>query len=91
MAAALASLQRSGAITAAVYQQDYSAYLAAKRSLAKLSGTRRTELGAVLANVQAMAGARLFTASRLGSTVPHAGTQPQVVDERTAALRRASA
>jgi hypothetical protein len=67
VAAALGSLQRSGAITAAVYQQDYSAYLAAKRSLARLSGTRRTELGAVLANVQAMAGARLFTASRLGA------------------------
>src|SRR5271165_6247043 len=61
----LASLQRSGAITQAVYQQDSSAYLAAKRSLAKLSGTRRTELGAVLANVQAMAAAGQFTPSRL--------------------------
>src|SRR5271165_6518466 len=62
---ALASLQRSGAITQAVYQQDSSAYLAAKRSLTKLSGTRRTELGAVLANVQAMAAAGQFTPSRL--------------------------
>ncbi len=62
---ALSSLQRSGAITQAVYQQDSSAYLAAKRSLAKLSGTRRTELGAVLANVQAMAAAGQFTPSRL--------------------------
>ena len=33
VSAALASLQRSGAITQAVYQQDYSAYVAAKRSL----------------------------------------------------------
>ncbi len=67
VAGALSSLQRSGAITQAVYQQDYSAYLAAKRSLAKLKGTRRTELGAVLANVQAIAAAGQFTASRLGA------------------------
>jgi hypothetical protein len=65
--AALASLQRSGAISDAAYQQDYAAYLAAKRSLAKLSGTRRTELGAVLSNVQAIAAAGGFIASRLGA------------------------
>ena len=64
---ALKSLQASGAITPAVYQQDYSAYVAAKHSLGKLSGTRRTELGAVLANVQAIAAAGQFTASRLGA------------------------
>jgi hypothetical protein len=65
VSAALLSLERSGAITPAVYQQDYSAYVAAKRSLGRLSGTRRTELGAVLANVQAIAAAHEFTASRL--------------------------
>ena len=64
---ALKSLQASGAITPAVYQQDYSAYVAAKHSLGKLSGTRRTELAAVLANVQAIAAAGQFTASRLGA------------------------
>jgi D-glucuronyl C5-epimerase C-terminus len=64
---ALSSLLHSGAITQAVYQQDYSAYVASKRSLGKLSGTRRTELGAVLANVQAIAAAGEFTASRLGA------------------------
>jgi D-glucuronyl C5-epimerase C-terminus len=62
---ALASLQRSGAITQTAYQQDYAAYLAAKRSLGRLSGTRRTELGAVLANVQAMTAAGELTASRV--------------------------
>ncbi len=65
MPAALASLQRSGAITPAVYQQYYSAYVAAKRSLSRLSGTRRAELGGVLQNVQAIASASGFSASRL--------------------------
>jgi hypothetical protein len=63
--AALASLQRSGAITPAVYQKYYSAYLAASASLKKLSGTRHNELGAVIANVQAIAAAGGFIPSRL--------------------------
>ncbi len=63
--AALASLQRSGAITPAIYQKDYAAYLAAVSSLKKLSGTRRNELGAVVANVQAIAAAGGFIPSRL--------------------------
>jgi len=62
---ALAGLLGGGAITQAVYQQDYAAYTAAKRSLGKLSGTRRSELGAVLANVQAIAAAGQFIPSRL--------------------------
>jgi hypothetical protein len=65
--AALQSLQQSGAITEALYRQYYSAYLATKRSLGKLSGTRRGELGAVLANVQAIAAAGGLTASRAGA------------------------
>jgi hypothetical protein len=64
---ALTSLQRSGAITPAVYQQDSSAYAAAQSSLKKLSGTRRTELGAVLSNVQAIAAAGGFIPSRLAA------------------------
>jgi hypothetical protein len=63
--AALASLQRSGAIAPAIYQQDYLAYVAAVNSLKKLSGTRRSELGAVLANVRAIAAAGGFIPSRL--------------------------
>jgi D-glucuronyl C5-epimerase C-terminus len=62
---ALAALQRSGAIDEETYKRDYGAYVAAKRSLAHLSGTRRTELGAVLANLQAMAAAGRLTPSRL--------------------------
>jgi D-glucuronyl C5-epimerase C-terminus/Bacterial Ig-like domain len=65
--AALASLQRSGAITPAIYQKDYAAYVAAVNSLKKLSGTRRNELGAVVANVQAIAAAGGFIPSRLGA------------------------
>jgi hypothetical protein len=65
VSAALASLQRSGAITPAIYQQDYSAYVAAVNSLKKLSGTRRSELGAVVANVRAIAAAGGFIPSRL--------------------------
>ncbi len=65
VSAALASLQRSGAITPAVYQQDYSTYVAAVNSLKRLSGTRRSELGAVIANVRAIAAAGGFIPSRL--------------------------
>jgi hypothetical protein len=65
VSAALASLWHSAAITEAAYRQDYSAYVAAKASLAKLSGTRREELGDVLANVQAMARAGELIPSRL--------------------------
>jgi hypothetical protein len=65
VSAALLSLERSGAITTAAYGQDYGAYIAARRSLARLSGTRRTELGAVLGNVQAIAAAGGFIPTRL--------------------------
>ena len=61
----LLSLRASGAIAPADYNRYYAAYLAAKHSLGHLSGTRRTELGAVLANVQAIAAAGELTASRL--------------------------
>jgi hypothetical protein len=63
--AALLALQRSGAITPTAYAQYGAAYLAAKRSLTKLTGTRRAELGGVLANVQTIAAAKGFIPSRL--------------------------
>src|SRR5262249_33422720 len=63
--AALVALSKSGAIQQPEYTRYASAYVAAKRSLRKLSGTRRVELGAVLANVQAMAAAGLFAPTRL--------------------------
>jgi hypothetical protein len=65
VSAALASLLRGGTISEAVYHQDYTAYVAAKTSLGRLSGTRKSELGAVLANVQAMAAAGELIPSRL--------------------------
>jgi D-glucuronyl C5-epimerase C-terminus len=63
--AALASLKSSGAITEAAYAQYSTAYAAARRSLKKLSGTRRAELGSVIANTQGMAAAGAFTPTRL--------------------------
>jgi D-glucuronyl C5-epimerase C-terminus len=64
VSAALASLLRSRQISEAVYKKDLAVYTGAKRSLGHLSGTRREELGAVMANVQAMAAAGYLTASR---------------------------
>jgi hypothetical protein len=63
--AALQQLQRSGAITEAAYRQYEGAYVAAKTSLRRLSGTRRRELGAVLGNVEAMAAKGRLIPSRL--------------------------
>lgn len=63
--AALSSLQRSGAISEAAYRQYTTAYTAAQSSLRRLSGTRRMELGAVIANTQQMAAAGQLTPTRL--------------------------
>src|SRR5262249_55628738 len=54
---ALGRLLKSGATPEAAYRQYTGAYSAARHSLTRLSGTRRSELGAVLANVQAIAAA----------------------------------
>jgi hypothetical protein len=65
VSAALQSLLRGASISEANYRKDYAAYVAAKSSLGRLSGTRKAELGAVLANVQAIAAAGELIASRL--------------------------
>ncbi len=62
---ALLGLARSGVISAADYRRYLAGYRLARRSLGRLRGTRRTELGAVLANVQAIAAVGGFTPSRL--------------------------
>jgi hypothetical protein len=62
---ALRRLARAGSITSGEERRYASQYAAALGSLRRLSGTRRSELGAVLANVQAMAAAGDFSASRL--------------------------
>jgi hypothetical protein len=61
----LADLESAGAITPAVRAADLAAYAAAKKSLARLHGTRRSELGAVLANLQAIATSGRLDSSRL--------------------------
>ena len=61
--AALQGLLKSGAITEATYAQDYATYVAAKRSLGRLSGTRAAELGAVLSNVQQIAASGALSGS----------------------------
>jgi hypothetical protein len=63
--AALQSLQRTSQITPAEYARYAGAYAAARRSETRLSGTRHTELGGVLANVEAMAARRALIPSRL--------------------------
>jgi D-glucuronyl C5-epimerase C-terminus len=62
---ALSALKSSGAITEAAYRQYTAAYAAANSSLKKLSGTRRAELAAVIANTQGMAAAGAFIPTRL--------------------------
>jgi len=64
-AGALLALTRRGALSAADYRRYLGEYRLARRSLGRLGGTRRSELGAVLANVQAIAGAGGFLPSRL--------------------------
>jgi D-glucuronyl C5-epimerase C-terminus len=66
---ALARLARSGAVSAAVYRHDRGAYASAVRSLSRLRGTRHVELGAVIANMRAMAAAGELTASRLPALI----------------------
>jgi D-glucuronyl C5-epimerase C-terminus len=62
---ALSRLERGGTITPAEYAQYRASYASVKRSLGKLSGTRHSELGAVVANVQAIAASGGFIPSRL--------------------------
>ena len=62
---ALLGLEHSGAITSAAYASYRATYVSAQRALGRLAGTRRTELGAVLENVRAIAAAGRFTPSRL--------------------------
>jgi hypothetical protein len=65
VAGALASLQRAGAIAPTVYAQYASVYQRSQSADKRLSGTRRAELGSVLENVQQIAAAGEFVASRL--------------------------
>jgi hypothetical protein len=61
----LSRLRKSQAITATAYQQYRSALASALSSEQRLSGTRRTELGAVIGTIEAIARAQGLSASRL--------------------------
>lgn len=61
----LTRLQQTGAITATAYLQYRQEYSAATRALRHLKGTRATELGAVIGNLQQIAASRLLSAPRL--------------------------
>jgi D-glucuronyl C5-epimerase C-terminus len=63
--AALTRLKRSGAISEEAYARYRNAYAAARRSLRRLSGTRRAELGSVIANTRQLAATGELTPSRL--------------------------
>lgn len=61
----LEHLAQSKSITAAQYTHYRSVYTQAQSTLSRLTGTRHTELAAVLANVTSMASAKELVASRL--------------------------
>ena len=61
---ALQSLGRSGALSAEADGEYSSTYTEALHAVKRLSGTRRAELGSVLANVQQIAAAGELTSSR---------------------------
>lgn len=63
--AELRRLETTGAIDAATATRYRATWSAAQRTLGRLHGLRRRELRAVLTNVDAIAAARLLTASRL--------------------------
>ncbi|MDE3069684.1 MAG: hypothetical protein KGJ43_03040, partial [Acidobacteriota bacterium] len=63
--ATLLALSRRGAISAADARHYGAIYAAATRSLARLGGTRHSELASVLANVQLLAAGGELNASRL--------------------------
>jgi len=65
---ALSALLASSQIDKATYTQDLATYVSAKHALGALTGTRRSELGAVISNVQAIAASGQLSASRLAVT-----------------------
>jgi hypothetical protein len=62
---ALAALAGNGELTPALATSDRASWIAARVAYKRLSGTRHNELGAVLANLTAIAHAGLLTPSRV--------------------------
>jgi len=63
--AALAALHAGGAVSGEAYEEDTATYTSALQAVKRLKGTRREELGAVIANVQRIADEGGFIPSRL--------------------------
>jgi D-glucuronyl C5-epimerase-like protein len=66
---ALSRLLAAGSITPAAEQADLASMVAARQSLARLRGTRHTELAAVIDNLTQIARSGLLTPSRLPALV----------------------
>jgi D-glucuronyl C5-epimerase C-terminus len=66
---ALAALGRSGELTASLASSDRATWIEARVAYKRLSGTRRDEIGAVLANLTAIAHAGELTPSRVPELV----------------------
>jgi hypothetical protein len=64
---ALATARKDGAISSDDYARYRDDYSAARKTLGGLSGTRRTELGAIIDTLEAIAGRKQLTASRMPS------------------------
>lgn len=62
---ALSALLHEAKIEPTTYSQDLATYVAAKHAVGQLTGTRRSELDAVLVNTQALAAAGQLIPSRL--------------------------
>jgi hypothetical protein len=62
---ALATLHGSGTVSGEAYEEDAAIYTSALQAVRRLSGTRREELAAVIANVQRIADAGELIPSRL--------------------------
>ena len=81
----LKRLRAAGAIDDAAYAERRAAYEDAKRTVRRLSGARKVELGAVVATLEDVAARGQLTASRLAPLFLTLRAQPRVVDEGPAA------
>ena len=78
-------LRAAGAIDDATYAERRAAYEDAKRTVKKLSGARKVELGAVVSTLEDVAARGQLTASRLAPLFLTLAAQPRVVDHGPAA------
>ena len=89
--ASSSACSRRARSTTPTYAERRAAYDDAKRTVKRLTGRRKLELGAVVKTLEGVAARGQLTASRLRAAVPDAAAQPRVVDQRAAAELRAGA